>query len=196
MARLLSYTAQVIPLGEMVTWGETRLFAVLAGCGPDGALMHTLGSRMKARFGRSAYYAHAVRLLLTRRWPSFTVEFRRPGAGAWESSEAVAMMASRVPDLGGLFSAMTPQASLVRPHLQVQLVRAPAQLSLPAWMLGGHARLPNPWLDTIDVEELRCTPLDARTVYGQADGEPMGSIPLTMRMIPAALSLMMPLGVG
>ena len=80
---------------------------MMAGCGPDGALVHSLlregGSRLKARFGRLAYYAHAARLFVVRRWPSFTVEVRLPATADAETMEAVAVMVSRVGDLGGCF---------------------------------------------------------------------------------------------
>ena len=190
VVRLMSYTARAVPLGEVRGAGATRWFCLMAGCGPAGTLVHTMaqGSKLKARFGRNAYYAHAAGLFLTRRWPAFRVEFRTaPGERA--SMDAVAMMASWVPDLGGLFSGVTYKASVMDERLHVQIVRGPAWLSLPAWMLFGGR---HPWVQEVEVEELRCVPLDERAVYVQADAEPMGRLPITMRVVPAALSLLMP----
>jgi diacylglycerol kinase family enzyme len=196
VTQLLTWSARTIPLGQIVTSSQTRWFAVMAGCGPDGALVHTLslpgGARRKRRFGRQAYYLHAARLFLTRRWPAFRVEFRRPASAEWESLNAVAVMASRIPDLGGLFSGLTAGASLLQPSLQVQILRPPAQLSFPAWMACGRTGLPNPWLTTVNAEEIRCTPADQRPVYAQADGEALGPLPMTLRIVPDALSLRMP----
>ncbi len=191
----LAWSPRTIPLGEITTARATSLFAVMAGSGPDGALVHALsaGSRLKHRFGRTAYYAHAVRLALTRRFPAFQVDFRRPDATAWESLSAVAMLAARIPDLGGLFSGLTRRASLTGPHLHVQLLRPPAQLALPAWILCARTGLPNPWLTTLDVAELRCTPIGPHPVYAQADAEPLGPLPISLRAIPNALTLLMPL---
>ena len=190
LRRLMSYTPRGVPLGQIVTDAATRWFCLMAGCGPAGTLVHAMaqGSRLKARFGRSAYYAHAARLFLTRRWPAFRVEHRAED-GEWQSVDAVAMMASWVPDLGGLFSGVTHKASVMDGRLHVQMVGGPAWLSLPAWLLlGGHTV----WVKEVEAQELRCIPLDERPVYVQADAEPMGALPFTLRVVPDALTLLMP----
>jgi diacylglycerol kinase family enzyme len=190
VARLMLYRPQAVPLGEIRTAGGTKWFCLMAGCGPAGALVQAMaqGSRLKARFGRSAYYAHAARLFLTRRWPAFRVEHRNAD-GEWESLNAVAIMASWVPDLGGLFSGVTHRASAMDGRLHVQVVRGPAWWSLPAWLLcGGHTA----WVKEMEVRELRCLPADERMVYVQADAEPMGALPFSLRVVPDALTLLMP----
>jgi diacylglycerol kinase family enzyme len=192
LTALLGYTARAIPLGEITTATRTRLFAVMAGCGPDGALVHALDPGQKSRFGRHAYYGHAARLFLTRRWPAFAVEYRVAGDAGWQRAEAAALMASRIPDLGGLFSGLTPAARLTDGTLHVHLLRAPAQVSFPAWFALSRARLPNPLLTTVDVEELRAEPLGVSPVYAQADGEPMGALPVRLRIAAATLNLLMP----
>jgi len=48
-----------------------RYFMVMAGAGPDGALVYDTLSSRKSRMGRLAYYIHAARLFLTRRFPAF-----------------------------------------------------------------------------------------------------------------------------
>jgi len=190
VTRLMSYTPRRIPLGEIETAAGTLLFAVMAGCGPDGLLIHELssmgGAQLKSRFGRAAYYGHAARLFFTRSWPEFGVEVRM--AGAWTSTEAVAAMASRVGDLGGAFSGTTRKARMTDERLHVQVLRGPGWVSLPAWMICGRLRLPNPWLRTLDVDELRCT---GEGVYAQADAEPMGPLPMRLRIVPDALWLLM-----
>jgi diacylglycerol kinase family enzyme len=190
LERLLTYTPTRIPLGEIETATERRYFVVMAGCGPDGALVHSLSAREKSRFGRQAYYAHAARLFVMRRWPAFAVEYTVKGQRT--SARAVGLMASRVPDLGGAFSGLTARASLMTSQLHVQLLRAPAMLSFPAWFGLSRARLPNPWLTTVNVDEVRCSPIGTRTVYAQADAEPMGALPITLRVVPDALTLLMP----
>ncbi len=188
--RLMSYRARAVPLGEIQSAAGSRWFCLMAGCGPAGALAHTMakGSRLKARFGRIAYYLHAARLFLTRRWPAFRVEYRTT-ANVWGSVEAVAVMASWVTDLGGLFSGVTYKPSLMEDGLHVQMVRAPAWVSLPAWMLFGGR---NPWVDEVEVKEFRCVPVDARPVYVQADAEPMGALPFGVRVEERALTLLRP----
>jgi diacylglycerol kinase family enzyme len=101
-------------------------------------------------------------------------------------------MASRVADLGGLFSGLARTAKLTDFQLQIQVLRPPAQLAFPAWMLCGRMGIPNPWLTTVAVNELRCSAIEERPVYAQADAEPLATLPIAMRLAPAALSLLMP----
>ena len=191
--RLMTYTARRLPLGEITAGGRKQLFTVMAGCGPDGVLAHELaregGVRLKARFGRLAYYGHAARLFATRRWPEFQVRLLEPNGGQWSSAKAVAVMVSRVPDLGGVFSGTTPRASLTDARLHVQVLRGPAWISMPAWMVCGRLGLPNRWLRTVDVAEVEC---EGEGVYAQADGEPLGLLPISFRVVENALSLLMP----
>jgi diacylglycerol kinase family enzyme len=194
--KLLTFTPRSLPLCVARTAREQRWFAVMAGAGPDGRLVHELAVAAKKRVGRGAYYGTALRLLLTRRFPAFHVEYRQMRSKSWQSREAIAMMASRIPDLGGAFRGLTAQSRLDHPHLLVQLLAAPAALSLPAWLayarLGCSAR--NPWLATVEVEELRCSPVEGNSIpYAQVDGEPLGEIPFSIGIAPAAgLKLLMP----
>ncbi len=194
LGKLLTYTPVSIPLGELQTATERRLFAVMAGCGPDGALAHALtgasAARAKARFGRSAYYAHAARLFVSRSWPMFHVEHRMAGSGDWQHTNAVAVIAARVPNLGGVFRGLTRRSGLQSPTLTIEVLRPPGHLALAAWFSLTHLGLPNPFLRSLQVEELRCSATTG--VYAQADAEPMGLLPVSMRVIPDALRLLMP----
>ena len=193
LERLMTYTARRLPLGEITAGGRTQLFAVMAGCGPDGVLVDELalagGARLKARFGRLAYYGHAARLFATRRWPEFQVRFREPNADTWSSAKAVAVMVSRVPDLGGVFSGTTPLARMTESQLHMQVLSGPAWISMPAWMVCGRLGLRNRWLSTVDVAEVQC---EGEGVYAQADGEPVGRLPISLRVVENALSMLMP----
>jgi len=197
VARLMTYQPRRIPLGQISTANGMRWFVVMAGCGPDGMLVDELsragGDRLKARFGRVAYYGHAARLFFTRRWPQFPVQFRVADSDQWTAVDAVAVMASRVPDLGGVFSGTTRLAQMSDVRLHVQLLRGPGWISLPAWMLCARVRLPNPWLTTVDVAEVRC---DGSGVYAQADAEGMGQLPMRLCVVPAALSVLMAADAG
>ena len=195
LEKLLSFKPRQIPLGYAETSRGGRYFTVMAGAGPDGSLVHEMQLAAKAHIGRRAYYFEAARLFLTRRFPAFQVEYRLTGSPNWEKQSAVAMMASRISDLGGLFSGLTTASRLHHPHLLIQLLRAPALVAFPAWIAFGRTGFErvNPWLTSLEVEELRCTPLGSgRRVYAQVDGEAVGPLPLTARIVPSALQLLMP----
>ncbi len=194
MTQLLRYTPRRIALGEVQTSTATRRFVVMTGCGPDGALVHGLqgAAKLKKRFGRAAYYLHAARLFWTRRWPTFQVSYRLRGSRDWHEMQAVALMISRIPNLGGVFRGLTRGASLEQRHLQIQIVRPPAWLAFPAWFAGAWLRTGTPWLQTVNVEEVRCEPPTSGPVYVQADAEPLGPLPCRVRIVPDALTLLMP----
>jgi diacylglycerol kinase (ATP) len=193
--RLLSFTAKQIPLGKATTTTATRWFTVMAGAGPDGTLVREMKLASKASLGRGVYYTEAARLFLTRRFPQFRVEYRTVGSNTWQSRLVVGMMSSRISNLGGLFRGLTRQSRLHHPHLLVQLLAAPAHLALPAWMALSKAGFEkaNPWLTTLEVEELRCLPLEGeRDVFAQVDGETVGAIPMSIEVVPSSLHLLMP----
>ena len=195
MHKLLQFVPQNIPLCVATSALATRWFTVMAGAGPDGRLVHEMKLAAKARSGRRAYYTEAARIFARAHFPAFTVRYRGIGSQLWESREAVALMASRIPNLGGLFAGLTRHSRLHHSHLLVQLLAAPAHLSLPAWFAFGHADLGarNPWMTTVEVEEVECSPIvGSKDIYAQVDGEAFGSIPMSLRIESAGLRLLMP----
>ncbi len=195
LQKLLTYTPRQIPLGCADTSTEKRWFTVMAGAGPDGCLVREMKLAAKARTARRAYYTEAARLFLSRRFPRFRVEYKLVGSSVWTTRSAVALMASRIPDLGGPFRGLTKASRLHHPHLLIQLLAGPAHLSFPAWLALSRANLEkaNPWLSTQEVDEVRCSALHgSRDVHAQVDAEAAGPLPLALRVIPSSLRLLMP----
>jgi diacylglycerol kinase family enzyme len=195
----LSFVPRAISVGEMryaTKDGEAkRYFTVMAGAGPDGALVYRTLAGRRSRLGRGVYYTHAVRLFLTRRFPAFRVEYRRSDSDEWEERLGVSVMCARVADLGGVFSRLAPGGSLLDTDLALVLVKPPAGIGLPAWFAlssaGLHAR--NPWLETVRVTEFRCVPLDtAQRIHTEVDGEWIGYLPMSVQLIPQAMWMLMP----
>ena len=196
LRQILWFEPVRVPLGQCSTPPHTRWFLVMSGCGPDGALVHALSdetaSRFKRRYGALAYPLAAVRLMLTRRWPAFEVSWRDPQTGTWEQRRVAGALVPRIPDLGGFFSGLTSSAELQSPVLHLHLLSAPAALSFPAWMTLTRVGLPHPLLSVLEASEVRCAAPVRGAVCAQADGEPLGEIPLTLRLVPDALTLMLP----
>lgn len=193
--KLLTFQPSSIPLGVATTPTGARYFTVMAGAGPDGRLIHEMKLAAKARGGRSAYYTEAARLFLTRSFPAFRIDLRTVGSEHWTTHEAAAIMVSRIPDLGGLFRGLTAESRLHHPHLIAKILAAPAHLSLPAWLASARSglRIPNPWLATLAVEEVRCAEsASTHQTFAQADGEPVGPIPISITIQQRALRLLMP----
>jgi diacylglycerol kinase (ATP) len=188
----LARTSQSVPIGK-VTYttpkgNASRYFLVMAGAGPDGALVYNLRSTTKHRLGRLTYYLRAAHLFATTRFSAF--EVTTPTG----THLAVSAMAVRVADLGGLFSPLIRGASLEDPHLTLTIARTPAALSLPAWFALSWLRLHhvNPYTLTLPTDTFTCGPGLTAPIQVQADGEHLGTTPMTVTLIPNALRLLMP----
>ena len=174
---------------------ESKYFAVMAGAGPDGALVYSLLAEQKSALGRTAYYAHAARLFMTRRFLPFRILYRLKGSELWQEDRAVSAICARVGDLGGLFSKLAKGSSLHSRTLRLSYLRPPGRISLPSWFVSGQLGIhrANPWLRTVEVEEFRCEPLASDSnIHSEVDGEWIGRLPISVQLVPDALSLLIP----
>jgi diacylglycerol kinase family enzyme len=191
---LLKASPTRVAVGSVASLTSSRFFLVMAGCGPDGALVRSLSGdaalRAKRRFGRASYYAQAGRLFLTRGWPGFQLEYRT--GDQWHTTAACAVLASRLPDLGGLFHGLTRRADFHAPTLHLQIIRPPAHLALAAWFTLSRMGVRHPLHRSVDVDEFRCTAGAGNPTYAQADAELLGPLPLSARVLPGALTLLVP----
>jgi diacylglycerol kinase (ATP) len=188
----LTYQPQSIPIGQITyTTREgtrTRYFLVMAGAGPDGALVYKMLAANKHRLGRLTYYLRAARLFITTRFSAFSVTTPET------TERAVSAMAVRVASLGGLFSPLIRGASLQDPHLTLTFTRTPAHVSLPAWFALSWLHLPrlNRYTLTVPTDTFTCGPGLSAPIQVQADGEHLGTTPMTATLIPNALRLLVP----
>jgi diacylglycerol kinase family enzyme len=91
-----------IPIGAISYGSKVRYFTVMAGAGPDGALVYNLLTSQKSSLGRMAYYIHAARLFATRGFHPFDIEFTRAASGTTTIERAVSAMATRVDEQPGI----------------------------------------------------------------------------------------------
>jgi YegS/Rv2252/BmrU family lipid kinase len=173
----------------------TRYFTVMAGVGPAGALVYRALAGKRSKLGRSVYYAHALRLFLTRSFPAFRVEYRTSDEGEWVVQRGVSLMCSRVANLGGVFSRLGSGSSPFDSDLLLSIVKPPARVGLPAWFalsrVGLHAK--NPWLEELRVSEFLCKASEEdHRIHVELDGEWVGNLPMSVRVIPQAVLLLMP----
>jgi len=195
----LNFEPRAISVGEArYTTREsevTKYFTVMAGAGPDGALVYRLLAGKRSKLGRSAYYAHALKLFLMWKFPAFRVEYRTSDSGAWVEQRGVSVMCSRVANLGGVFSRLGSGSSPFESDLLLSIVKPPARVGLPAWFalsrIGLNAQ--NPWLEEVRVSEFVCMPSEANhRIHAELDGEWVGNLPMSVRLLPQAVLLLMP----
>jgi diacylglycerol kinase family enzyme len=193
----LAFIPRSIPLGrvtcETPSGPRSRYFAVMAGAGPDGALVYRMLAAGKHRLGRSIYYLRAAKLFLASRFSTFRVTAQFPGSDPLER-DVVSAMAIRVGDLGGLFSPLLRGASPADDTLRLSLTQPPSHFALPAWFATSWARLHrwNPYTQHLNVSSFTCSAGSQQRVHVQADGEWIGTTPMHVELVPNALTLLMP----
>jgi diacylglycerol kinase (ATP) len=187
----------LVPVGKMQFNAQARYFMVMAGAGPDGALVYKLLAAQKSSLGRLAYYLHAARLFATRRFHAFEVDYAETATGRKITQRAVSVMAVRVGSLGGLFGRLSSSRVGIRDcQLQLLILTPPSWLSLPLWFVCGWLGLRglNPFFRAVNVRGFSCFPLSGPAAYIQADGEWLGRIPMEVSVVPNALRVLMPAG--
>jgi len=188
--------AGVVPAGKIICGGDSRYFVVMAGAGPDGALVYSLLAQQKTQMGRMAYYLRAARLFATRRFSGFEVEFMPAGSDEAITRKAVSVMAVRVDDLGGLFSGLASRKASIRDSaIQLYVLSPPAFVSLPLWFLSGWLGLRglNPMLGCVEVSSFSCRAIGKTAPHVQADGEWIGRAPMEVTIVPNAVRVMLPI---
>ncbi|MDR3774870.1 MAG: diacylglycerol kinase family protein [Terracidiphilus sp.] len=191
----INCASRTIPVGKVEYVGRVRYFTVMAGAGPDGALVYDLLSAHKTTMGRWEYYLRAARLFATRRFEPFEVECADAASGDQVTRKAVSAMAVRVGDLGGLFSRLAGGGAGVEDaQLQLLILSGPAWLSLPLWFVCGWLGLNgvNRFLRCVKTESFACRPVGVPSPHFEADGEWLGRIPMRVSVVRDAVRILMP----
>ena len=173
----------------------TRYFLLNAGVGLDALGIYRSTYAWKSRFGVWAYYLHGLRLAVTHSFPLFTVECAGPSGTPRQ--EAVSQAAAfRVPTLGWPIGSLTPEASLERDDMQVLLFKTQRRLRYVQYSLRSALNLPRamPEIELLDAREIFCTamPSSSEKIYAQADGEPLGTLPVRISMATEKVTLLFP----
>ena len=163
-----------------------RYFLSLAGAGPDGALVHAVDVSLKLKTGVFAYWIEGAKQLLKYEFPKF-----RAHAGS-ETIDATLAVIGRTKHYGGPFR-ITTGADLFGDEFEIVFFMTKSAIRylayLPATWFGRLPQLPD--VRIVKTQRLVCEPLEG-TVYTQADGEPIGTLPATFEIVPDALTLVVP----
>lgn len=166
---------------------QGRYFLSVGGAGPDAAIINGVNPTLKKHSGTWAYWAEGFRQLTQYSFPRF-----RATAGD-RTIEATLIVVGRTKHYGGPFR-ITTEADLHDNQFEVMLCTARGPFTylgyLPLLWAGQlrQARQAH-FLKTVLV---RCEPLDSAPVYVQVDGEPAGRLPAEFRIVPDALTLLVP----
>ena len=185
-----------VAVGE-IAWSEKsdngpdvskqRFFLCVSGAGPDGAIVHGVDMAKKLRMGILAYWQEGLRQFLTYSFPQFRIQSRE------HEVTASLIVIGRTKYYGGPFR-ITTGASLFEDSFEIVAYsgrnRFGVLMCLPAIWLGCLRRVPgiHCWKTT----ELTCDAIEAIEILSQVDGEATAALPLHFRIVPDALTLIVP----
>ena len=164
-----------------------RYFLCVGGAGPDGAIVNGVDEIFKKNAGILAYWAEGAKQLFRYDFPEIRV---RSGG---KERRATIIVVGRTAHYGGPFK-ITTGASLFEDSFEMLTNSATSRLQylrcLPALWMGKLRKVRGieAWKDT----EVVCESADERMVFAQVDGEPIGALPLAFRIVPNALSILVP----
>jgi diacylglycerol kinase (ATP) len=176
----------------------SRYFTVAAGVGVDAHLFYKLNRLMKDRMGMLAYYSKATHLWMTHRMRYFEAEFSANGARHQEQRLSE-MLAVRINHFGGVLRELAPGASLGRNDMRLVLCRTGNRGLYLAYVFRGILGLSGgvPGIELAHADEVTCRSgagEKPENIYVEADGELLGRLPITLSMVPDALTVLVPKG--
>ncbi len=174
-----------------------RYFTVAAGVGVDAHLFYKLNRLIKDRMGMLAYYSKATHLWMTHRMRYFEAEFSGNGSGQQREARLSEMLAVRINYFGGLLRELAPGASLGRHDLRLVLCRTGNRAMYLAYVFRGILGMSNgvPGIELAHADHVTCRAISGEKterIYVEADGELLGHLPITLSMVPDALTVLVP----
>jgi diacylglycerol kinase (ATP) len=166
---------------------QGRFFLSVAGAGPDGAIVNGVHPGFKKNAGIAAYWFEGFRQLFQYRFPQIRIR------SAGHERHATIIVVGRTAHYGGPFK-ITTGASLFEDSFEFVTNSRRSRMGyvacFPALFLGSLRSLDGieAWKST----ETICESAGSDPIYAQVDGEPVGPLPVTFRIVPDALSIVTP----
>jgi diacylglycerol kinase (ATP) len=166
---------------------EGRYFLSVAGAGPDGAIVNCVHQGLKKSTGVVAYWVEGFRQLFRYGFPQMHVH------SAGKHRQATIIVVGRTAHYGGPFK-ITTEASLFEDSFEFLTHSTRSRLGylacLPAMWMGTLRKRDG--IETWKATDVICESVGTEPVYAQVDGEPVGALPITFRIVPDALSIVTP----
>jgi diacylglycerol kinase family enzyme len=168
----------------------SRHFLLMAGIGLDAHVVHRVNPALKARTGKFAYWV-AGWSLLGKRLAEFDVEI------AGEKRKCSFALLSKVRNYGGDFE-IARSVSLLHDQFEVVLFEGGTATRYVKYFAGmAFNRLSGmSGVTVVRADRVTISAADDRLAYVQIDGEIGGTLPAEIRIVPDALTLLVPDGYG
>lgn len=195
-AKLLTATPTRLPVGRIAYSNRRaeereRYFLVAAGVGPDARLMAEMDPGLKRRVGYLLYLVDGFRIWAGGRFPLYRV---RLDSGA--EREVSQLLVVRVRSFGGAVGQLLPGASLQGDRLQMLAFATQSRWEYLRFVVGA-ALGKHPFsqaVERLEASVVECAAIDGgrEQLRAEADGEPLGTLPVRMDVVPDALTLLVP----
>jgi YegS/Rv2252/BmrU family lipid kinase len=164
-----------------------RYFVCVAGAGPDGEIVYRVKPEIKKRAGIVAYWFEGFRQLGKYTFPRFRARSNERGV------DATLVIVGRTKHYGGPFR-ITTEADLFEDSFELAALTTQSAARYLSY-------LPMVWLNQLrtrdDVhfwktDSIRCEAPNGKAIYAQVDGESLCRLPVEFRIVPKALTLIVP----
>ncbi len=194
----LTATPTAVPVGRIIYRDScgaegSRYFTVAAGIGLDALLMSGPDPAMKRRFGYATYVVEVIRIWATHSFPLFHAEFLCAGTDEPQVEQVSQVLAVRVRSFGGLLGRLAPGASLHNGRLRLMAFKTRSRLRyfrfLIAVLAGRHTFTGE--IELVKAISVECSVKNgsSETIYVEADGEVLGTLPARIEVAPQPLTL-------
>lgn len=179
--------------GAVCDW---RYFIVTAGIGVDAELLYSLSFEAKRWLGMAGYYGEALRQWAVQKFPWFDIEFYDAELGRRRQERVTQLLAVRITHFGGVLRKIAPGASLLRRDFQLVLFKTPSRTRYLRFVLGRmlNRYWSDPFIEFAYASEVccYCPSQPSPRIYAEADGEVLGTLPVSITVVPDAVSLLVP----
>jgi YegS/Rv2252/BmrU family lipid kinase len=177
---------------------QARYFTVTAGVGPDALFIGRLDPELKRRWGYVLYLIEGFRVWVTHTFPLFEVQVWEPGAREPRRIEASQLLAVRIRDFGGVLRNLAPGAGLHKNGLRLVVFKTRKRLHYFRYVMASIFGKPqsSERVELTDAVAVECRARKGSrvTIQAEADGEPLGELPVRIEIVPDAVSLLIPDG--
>ena len=174
----------------------SRYFTVTAGVGADALFLSRLDPGLKRRIGYILYLIEGFRLWATHSFPLFEAAIVESAGSKPRVEHISQLLAVRIRDFGGVLHNLAPGATLRRDNLRLVAFKTRSRLSYFRFLLAvifGRQSFSRE-IELIDAVSVECRAADGNSprVFAEADGEILGHLPVQIRIVPQAVTLLIP----
>jgi YegS/Rv2252/BmrU family lipid kinase len=175
-----------------------RYFTVAAGVGADALLMSSMDPGMKRRYGYALYILEAFKIWATHPFPLFDASFSINGNSSQRIEQVSQLLAVRIRSFGGALGVLAPGATLHKKDLSLVAFKTRSRVQylrfLLATVMGRQTFSQTIELLDADAVDCRTSNGSKSSVFVEADGEVLGSLPARIELARETLTLLVPPG--